>query len=168
MYTHQWEWTRNGDSMAWLVPRIFCETQWQAWCALSGLVWVLVFHKSKNKVIVVFPLDLHSWMKWPVEDSLCTIFLTKYLVGKKSNTATWTVALTQELLVGFLFSSPITEICNKKLKLNPQQSVTANCLLKHKAMDSENILNFFFKLFLVRMLWGMEGVGQMEKAQKKW
>lgn len=41
----------------------------------------------------------------------------------------------------------------------PTQSVTANCLLKHKAMDSEKHPDFFFSTFWWELGWGMGGVG---------
>lgn len=44
---------------------------------------------------------------------------------------------------GSPFSHPITSpLCNQ-VQTQSQQSVTANCLLKHKAMDSEKHPDFF-------------------------
>lgn len=50
----------------------------------------------------------------------------------------------------------------------PTLSVTANCLLKHKAMDSEKHPDFFFFHFLVGVGWG-HGMGRdrWETARKE-
>lgn len=59
----------------------------------------------------------------------------------------------------------MTSVCRRRSQLTitlcelnsvSTQSITANCLLKHKAMDSENILIFYV---LVGVGWGMGGVG---------